>query len=370
MSPVVGRRVGVEEELFLVDPETRRLAAVSDHVIGMHERRAPDDELEHELFLQQVETSTAPHTGLDDLMTDLRAQRRMAVTAAEAAGVAAVAVATPVLGDETGDLTPNDRYERMMARYGELGRRALVCATHVHVEVEDDEAVGVVDDVRAWLPLLLAVSAGSPFDHGTDTGYASWRAQVWDAWPSAGPVEPFGDRAGYRAAVDALVASGAAIDEGMIYLDVRLARAYPTVEIRVADVCTDLADTLLVAELSRALVETTARARAAGATAPPWRVEMLRAARWRARRHGLAGDLVDPVSRAVVPAAQALTTLLDHVGPVLDEHGSGELVRDGVARLLRDGTGAERQRAVASERGLEGVVDDLVARTRESAAAR
>lgn len=364
---MTARSMGVEEEMFLIDPRTRRLAAVSNRVISSSRARESDDDLEQELFLQQIETKTDPQTDLDDLHADLRDQRRLASEAAGSAGVTIAAVATPVLADAEAEITPKDRYRSMMSEFAEVGRRAVVCATHVHIEVDDADAVGVIDDLRPWLPLLLAVSANSPFDHGIDTGYASWRAQAWDGWPSAGPVEAFGDDAGYRAAVAALIASGAALDEGMVYFDVRVAQDFPTVEIRVADVCTDLGDTVLVAELARALVETVARARHRGVRPEPWRVDLLRAARWQARRGGLTGSLMDPVTKELQPAADVLAGLQHHLQPVLAEHGTADRVSEGLGRLLHSGTGSQRQRATASrESGLEAVVDDILARTRAS----
>jgi carboxylate-amine ligase len=271
----------------------------------------------------------------------------------------------PVVADEPGDTTPKQRYDTMTSRYGEVGRTALVCGMHVHVDVrDDDEAVTVVDGLRPWLPLVLALSANSPFNLGVDTSYASWRSQVWDAWPSAGPVEPFGSPAAYRSAVEALIASGAALDEGMIYLDARLARIFPTVEVRVADVCTDREDAAVVAAVVRGLVDLCADPGAAQPHADPWRVDLLRAARWRARRDGLAGSLVDPVSRRTVPAAVAVQTMVDAIGPALEVNGDADIVRDGVARLLRSGGGAGRQRAVAgADLDLSAVVDDVVRRT-------
>jgi carboxylate-amine ligase len=242
-----------------------------------------------------------------------------------------------------------------------------VCGTHVHVHVDDLEAVGILDEVQPWLPLVAAMSANSPFYRGEDTGYASWRRQLYEGWPSAGPVEPFGDAAGYQSVVRELIATGAALDEGMIYFDVRLSRNFPTVEIRVADVCTNIDDTVLIAELARALVETAARDRRAGRVAPAWRVDLLRGARWRARRSGLTESLLDPVTRAVVPAEKALATLVEHLRPVLDEHGTTALIEDGIRRLLIDGTGSERQRAVAERADdLTAVIDDVIQRTEAS----
>jgi len=358
--------MGVEEEMLLVDPDTGRLAAISDRVILIHDAHT-DDELEQELFLEQIETKTEPHVNIDDLHRELQEQRRLAAASAESAGAALMAVSTPILPGEEGEMTPKARYQAMMSQFGEVGRQSLACGTHIHVEVEDAEAIGIIDDIRPWLPLLLALSTNSPFDLGVDTGYQSWRAQLLEAWPSAGPVEPFGDIRGYREAVQVLIESGAALDEGMIYFDVRVARNFPTLEVRVADTCTDLRDTVLLAEVTRAIVETAAQSRRKGAVAERWRVELLRAARWRARHDGLTDSLVDPASKALVPAGDALATLLEHVRPALDESGNTALVEDGFRRLLTDGTGAERQRAVAGpELDLRAVVDDAIARTRSS----
>lgn len=342
--------------MFLVDPSTRQLTAVSERVV----RTSPDDaELEHELFLQQVESQTDPHRSLHDLLDDLRGRRRTASEAAGRAGAAIVASGTPVLADGDGILTQNERYGRMIARHQQTGRQALVCATHVHVEVGDDEAITVLDSLGRWLPLLVALSANSPIDHGADTGFESWRAQLWDGWPTAGPTEPFGDRAQYDRSVQDLIETGAAVDEAMVYFDARIAKNFPTVEIRVADICTDVRDTVVVAGIARALVETGASEE----RVPPMRVEMLRASRWRARRYGLTDDLVDPSTGRLVPAAAAMRSLLDHVGAALDDDGSREAVEEGVDRIIRDGTGAHRQRDLLRDHDLEDVVDDLIQRT-------
>ncbi|KQY58491.1 hypothetical protein ASD11_02165 [Aeromicrobium sp. Root495] len=346
----------MEEEMLLVDPATGHLTAASARVV-----ETADDDVEQELFLQQLEIQTDPTDDLDDLRGQLRSARRRAALAAERAGAALLVSPTPVLGGDPHDVTPKARYDHMISAFGAVGRQAITCGMHVHVEVADDvEAVRIADAVRPWLPLVVALSAGSPFDHGADTGLASWREQVWDAWPSAGPGEPFGDVRGYREVVERLVSTGAAIDAHGVYFDVRLAEDLPTVELRVADVCTDLDDTVLVAALLRALAETASHESEPAA----WRVELLRAARWRARRDGLEGHLVDPLSRQLVPAADALATMLDHLDAALRESGDRELAHDGVQRLLTLGSNAARLRHVAGEPvDLDAVVRDLRTRT-------
>jgi carboxylate-amine ligase len=358
---VTPRKLAVEEEMFLVDPVTRRLVGSSDRAVG----GSDDGDVEQELFLQQVETQSSPRLAVADLLDDLVGARRSAAEAASSVGARLAAMPTPVMADTAGDVTPKDRYRTMMARYGSVARDALVCGMHVHVDVGDDEeAVAVVDRLRPWLPVVLAMSAGSPFHLGVDTSFASWRAEVWEAWPTAGATEPFGDAAGYHRAVAGLIASGAALDDGMVYFDARLARDFPTVEVRVADVCADLADTVVVAAVVRALVETCARQWHAGDATPGWRVEQLRAARWLGRRDGLARSLLDPVTGEVRPASDVVGTLLRTIGPALDLAGDRTVVDAGLARMVRDGTGAERQRAVAGERAdLAAVVDDVLRRT-------
>ncbi|MBW9214502.1 glutamate--cysteine ligase [Mumia sp. zg.B53] len=355
------RKMGIEEELLLVDPATGLTKTVSQRALRRHDG---DADLEHELFLEQLETMTSPHARLTDLATDLHDVRRQTVAAARAAGAAAIASGTSPLPSGESEVTPKARYERMLDEFGAIGESAAVCGMHVHVDIHDDEeAVGVIDRVRPWLPVLLALSANSPYDDGRDTAHASWRSRRWTEWPTAGPVEPFGDAATYDVAVEELITSGAALDEGMVYFDVRRARSYPTVELRVTDVCTDVRDGVLLAGLCRALVETEARAWADGKPLDPWRVELLRGARWQAARYGLSDTLLDPRSRQQRPAAEVLGGLVEHVADALAATGDTDLVCAGIDRILRDGNGADHQRRVGSTGDLRAVVTDLAART-------
>jgi carboxylate-amine ligase len=259
----------------------------------------------------------------------------------------------------------DDRYRNMLTTFGRIATYGNACGMHVHVGVDsDEEGVAVIDRIAPWLPILVAIAANSPFHDGEDTGYASWRSETWRRWPSAGVTEQFGSAAGYRAASRFLMESGAASDERMLYYSARLSRANPTVEIRVADVCTDPADGLLVAALSRGLVEQAARDAAAGREADPWRAEALRACHWRAARYSVSGTLVHPQRRERAPAHQVLDALAEHLDEVLGESGDRDLVSHGIARVTSH-TGASLQRAAFERSGkVEAVVDDLIERTR------
>jgi carboxylate-amine ligase len=366
------RKVGVEEELLLVDPETGGLANAFGQVLHEHRAERHDapppsasTDLEGELLRHMVETHTDPSTDLGRIGAQLREARRTAIAAADESGFSLAAVGTAPLGEVAPQVSANPRYERIVNEFGDTGRGAGTLGMHVHVDVsDDDEGVRVLDAIRQWLPLLTAVSANSPYAGGRDTGYASWRQQVWTRWPTSGPAEPFGSAAEYQRVGQALIDVGAALDAGMLYYEARLSAGYPTVEIRVADTCTDIEDAVLVAALARALVHTGADS---GPPRNPWRSDLLRAAWWRASRYGLSGDLVHPVTADRVPAETAVGALRDAVADALEEAGDLDLVDEGLERLGAAGTGARRQRA-AYERtgGLGHVVADLVARTAAS----
>jgi len=181
------RMLGIEEELLLLDRTTRAVVPAAQRVLkefrehghGRREARAATDELDQELFRHQLETRTDPTRDADDAFAQLVAARRTAGEAARAAGVAAAACGIVPMPSQQSVVTPNDRYRTMVERYGEIARTGGTCGMHVHVDIaSDEEGVAVLDRIAPWLPVLLAVSANSPFVAGRDSGYASWRAQV------------------------------------------------------------------------------------------------------------------------------------------------------------------------------------------------
>ncbi|MFC4050956.1 glutamate--cysteine ligase [Actinomadura syzygii] len=353
------RTFGVEEELLLVDPETGVPQSVSGSVIRYARRH---DELfltggrrsralETELQREQLETATPVCSSLAELSEHVRSARLAAAQSAAGVGVAVAALATSPVAVRP-SLTPSQRYARMADAYGPAMDEKLTCGCHVHVGVESpDEGVAVLDRIRPWLPPLLALSANSPFWQGADTGYDSWRHQVWGRWPSSGPTELFGSAKAYRATVEGLLATGAIIDEGMIYFDARLSRRYPTVEIRVPDVCLDADHAVLMAALVRALVETAATAWRNGVPPDPVRADLMRLAMWRAGRSGLRDDLVHPATRRAAPAREVVAALLDHTAPALDSAGDLEAVSALLRDVLDRGNGARIQRAAYARTG-------------------
>jgi carboxylate-amine ligase len=364
------RTVGVEEELLLVDPQSGRPVSMAAQVIAAtndataaHEPEA-GGEVEGELQRTMVETQSSVATDLATVREDLTGWRRRTAAQARRRGSALAALATSPVAFE-GVITSNERYERMAERFGVTANQVLSCGCHVHVGIEsEEEGIAALDRMRVWLPVLLAISANSPFAQGEDTAYASYRSQMWVRWPSAGPTDRFGTPEAYHALVAAMVGSGVLLDDGMVYFDARLSHRYPTVEVRVADVCGDVEDALVVAALCRALVDTGAAAWRRGEPAPDVPTALLRLATWQAGREGVDGQLLQPATLTPAPAMAVIGQLVDHVREALRDNGDLALVEAGTARLADVGNGATQQRRTFERTGrLADVVADAARRT-------
>ncbi|ABL82813.1 MULTISPECIES: glutamate--cysteine ligase [unclassified Nocardioides] len=360
------RTVGVEEEFLLVDADRSRPIPAASRALrvatewGVAGGQVGAGALVHELQEQQLEIYTAPQVRMASLETELRAWRAAAAAAAAAVGARLVASATSPVAVEPHRVR-SPRYDRMAERFGIVTDEQLTCGCHVHVAVGSTaEAVGVLDRIRVWLPALLALSANSPFWQGRDTGYASFRIQALGRWPLSGPTELFGTAAAYQELVERVLAAQVVLDQGMLYFDARASHRFPTVEIRVADVCLDVRDTVLIAALCRALVETSAARWAAGEAPPQVPAVLLRLATWHASRWGVSADLLDPMTARPLPAAEVVGRLVEHARPALRRSGDDGLVADGIARILEHGNGATWQRDVFAGSGrLDEVVSAL-----------
>ncbi len=356
--------MGIEEELLVVSAETLRPVPVGDLVVADAEARLGHAQFEAEFKKEQVELGSAPDVSIAAIGDELHRLRIQMSQSARRQGAEVVAIASsPFKVRPT--MSQGERYAEMTEKFGLLARQQLTCGQHVHVSIESpEEGVAVLDRIRPWLAVLTAISGNSPFWHGQLSGYASYRSMMWGLWPTAGPTEAFGDVAGYERAKLERLASGAAMDAGMMYFDARLSSHYPTVEIRVPDVCTDIADALLIAALARGLVDTAAAEWRAETPPAPVSVGLLRAAAWRAARSGMADDLVDVTATASVPAFQLLQGLVEHVGDALADNGDTGRVEAAVVRIRSTGTGATFQtRSFARRSELVDVVRDAAART-------
>ncbi|GAA3079840.1 carboxylate-amine ligase [Streptosporangium carneum] len=360
-----GPRFGVEEEFLVVDQVTRSAVPRAEAVL----RRAGErlgTRVCGEITKLQLETRTEPCHTVAELHGQLAEARVALAAAASAEGLRIIASGTPVLGNVIpSPITEGPRQDLGTATFRGLHDELSICALHVHVELpERERAVLVSNHLRPHLPVLIALAANSPYWAERDTGYASWRTLVWNRWPVAGPPPYFTSAAHYDEFVATLQETGALVDVGTVFWDIRPSAHQPTLEIRVSDVPITAEESALVAALVRGLVVAALAAVDRGDPGPVVSAELMRIAYWRAARDGLGGHGVDVRTGEAVPAAELARRLLRLAAPTLEEHGDLELVTDWLRRLVEGGDGATRQRRAATgSGGLAGVVDHLVART-------
>jgi glutamate---cysteine ligase / carboxylate-amine ligase len=357
--------LGIEEEYLLVDAVEPRGVETVEAVLD----EVPDElraSVQHEYVRSQIEVASPPQLELLGLYEAMTTLRTGLADAAERAGSRLLAVGCgPAAGPNT-RLVDKPRYHQMRERFGDLSPGQGLCGTHVHVSIPDPETgVRVLNHLRPWLPVLQAAAANSPLSGGRDTGYASWRSMMWERWPTVGPTPYLQSHDHYLTLIADLEASGAMLDEGMLYWYARLSANYPTVEIRMGDVTPTLDDGMLLAALARGLVSTALNEVRDGIDAPDVPHTLLRAAHWRAAKDGLEGLGLDIASRELRPAWRLLRQLIDYVRPELERHGDAELVTVLSDRLRDGGTGAARQRALLAKGvPVAGVVDWLARTTR------
>jgi carboxylate-amine ligase len=324
------------------------------------------DSVQHEYYRSQIEVASPPQLQLSGLYDSMRRLRRGLATAAEQAGARLVAAGAAPAPGPNARVVDKPRYHRMRERFGDLSPGQGMCGMHVHVSIPDDETgVQILNHLRPWLPIFQAATVNSPLFGGHETGYSSWRSMMWERWPTVGPTPYLESFEQYETLVADLVASGAMLDEGMLYWYARLSANYPTVEIRMGDVTPTLDDAMLLAALARALVATLLRDVRAGIKAPNVPHPLLMAAHWRAAHDGLEGLNIDMATREPRSAGRLMRQLFDYVRPELERHGDLEVATILMGRLRTKGTGAARQRAILAQRGsVADVVDWLAKATR------
>ncbi|MGW8378903.1 glutamate--cysteine ligase [Streptomyces sp. ODS28] len=361
-EPPKGLTVGVEEEYLLVDPLTRHVEPQAQKVIQACSGSL-GVRVGTELTQYQVEARTDPHTSLGDLHEQIRSMRATVARAASRQGLRIISSGSPVLGQAAPPpISEGPRYAQSVATFRALDDEQTVCASHIHIGIPDRErALQVSNHLRCWIPALIALSANSPYWQAADTGYASWRTMTLARWPTAGPPPYFESAQHYEDLVGHLLDTGALMDRGGLYWDIRPSTHVPTLEVRAADAATTPEDTLLLAAIVRAMTATALAAVEAGEPAPRPRPELLRAACWRAARDGLSGQSVDLPTSRLTPAHHHLEQLLTWIRPALQRHGDLDLVRAAWSRLRAQGDGATRQRAAHRQRAhVPDVVDHLI----------
>lgn len=365
--------IGIEEEYWLVDRQTRNLAADPPEDLVDRCNAAACAEVSPEFLRSQIEIGTTPCKTVGEAAAQLRSLRRTIADVAGEAGLAPIAASThPFAEWEDQHHADKERYNALAEELQTVVRRLLICGMHVHVGIEDaDTRIDLMNQVSYFLPHLLCLSTSSPFWRGQNTGLMSYRLSVFKELPRTGLPERFDSHSAYERHVDAMVSAGVIADGTRLWWDIRPSARFPTLEMRMSDIPTRAEDTATVAALYVCLLRMLWRLRTQNQR---WRIYsgmLVAENRWRAQRYGLNGGLIDFGAGAVVPYITLLEEIIELVredAEALDCVAEVEHARDIVAR----GTSAHRQvetfdAAIAggASRGeaLRAVVDMLIAET-------
>jgi glutamate---cysteine ligase / carboxylate-amine ligase len=336
--------LGIEEELMIVDAETLDLANSIEGVLDDLSEVSMDGEVKPELMESVCEIATTPTANAAEAGAQLRALRRQVQQVAAQRGLAIGSAGThPFALWEDQRIVARPRYRDLVSGLQFVARQEIIFGIHVHVGLDDpDKAIHVTNGMRVHLPLLLALSANSPFWRGDATGLDSARTPIFRTFPRVGIPPRYDNFDDWRKRIEFMVRAKAIGDYTYLWYDVRPHPNFGTVEIRVMDSQTRVEHTLALAALVQAMVKELAEHYEAGKRLSRYPYEMLDENKWLAARHGLDGQLVDLPKTDRVPVGDLARRLMKRLRPHAEELGSATELQ-GLEDILENGTGASRQ---------------------------
>lgn len=359
--------LGVEEEFQMVDKHTGQLAS---HIHTILEKGTPllGEKIKAEMLQSTVELITEVCPDMAALRKELRHLRTTTLQLLEAEGLALLSAGThPNAHWQDQVRTQHPRYAELEVEYQDVGRSILIFGLHVHVGIDPDMAIPLMNQLRTWLPHLLALSSNSPFWSGRYSGLKSYRAVVWRRFPRSGVPELFTSNSDFNNYVLDLVRTGC-IDNGKrIWWDIRPHPFFPTIEFRIFDMPATIEDSLALAALCQALVAKLSWMHKRNMTTHVLPQRLIEENKWRAMRYGLDAEVVDFVQARRLTMRESISELLDFVDDVVDDLSDRREI-DYIRDLLEDprGTGADRQIAVYQETGsVHAVTQFLIQQTVE-----
>jgi carboxylate-amine ligase len=378
-TPEPSFTVGIEEEYLLVDRVTRDLVDDPPPDMLRECEKLLEGQVAPEFLRSQIEVGTRVCESIAEARADLAHLRWTVSEVAGRYGAAPIAVSThPFALWQRQKRTDKERYNVLAEDMQVVARRLLICGMHVHVGIEDDDLrIEILNQIPYFLPHLLALSTSSPFWGAVDTGLKSYRLSVFDELPRTGPPEPFTSFGEYERTVALMVKAGLLEDASKLWWDVRPSARFPTLEMRITDVCPLLADGVAIAALFRSLCRMLYRLRRDNKRWRAYSRLLIEENRWRAQRYGLDEGLVDFGKGEIVPYRDLLEEMIEMTRE--DAIAFGCLAELEAARdIVRRGTSAHRQLATFRETRARGrtehdalcaVVDELIEETVEGLAA-
>ena len=341
--------LGIEEEYLLVDRDSLDLARAPE---ALMEACAKDlaDRVSPEFLQCQIEIGTSVCKSVADARDELCKLRACVSRHAAAHNLSPIAVSCHPFADWKDQThTPKQRYDDLERKMAGVARRMLICGMHVHLGIEDRaQRIDLMPQMTYFLPHFLALSTSSPFWQGEDTGLASYRLSVFDNLPRTGLPPIFTSWEEYENTTGVLIDMGLIQDTTRIWWDLRPSHNFPTLETRIFDVSPRLRDAVSLAAVAQATTRMLWRLSQRNQSWRRYDRFLIDENRWRAQRHGVTEGLLDLGRRAVVSVEELCAELLEMIGEDLDALGS-RAEAEGILRIARDGSSADRQRVVFAE---------------------
>lgn len=346
---------GIEEEYFLSSAATGNLVSHAPKRLLAAAKEKLGDAVTAELLQSQIEIASPVFRSIDAADESMARMRSTLAELVAGMGLRLIAASTHPLGAWREQfVTEKPRYDQLMSDFRIIGQRNLVCGMHVHVAIPDGvDRVALMNRVMPWLPVFLALSTSSPFWDKQITGLLSYRQAIYDEWPRSGIPDFFADEADYRNFVDLLQQGGAVRDASYFWWAIRPARKFPTLELRIADVCTRVTDGVALAALFRALVATLVAQPDLGSHRTTHTRRVIDENRWSAKRDGIAAKFIDEESRVAISLRELVARMLELVEPEAVRLGCRPALRR-IESILANGTSAHAQLAVYNERRVAG----------------
>jgi glutamate---cysteine ligase / carboxylate-amine ligase len=344
---------GIEEEYFLSEATTLLAPSETPDALFHVADLTTTGRVGREFLQAQIEVATEPHCSLDTARLELLRLRQSAAAAAADHRLSILACGThPLACWREAIQSPKDRYAQVMDLLQMIGQRNMLCGMHVHVEFPDpSRRVDVMTRMLPYVPLFIALSTSSPFWQGRMTGLKGYRLAAYDELPRTGLPELFRSNAEYDAYVDAMVTSGAMPDASHLWWAVRVSQKYPTLELRAADCCTRLDDTLAIAALYRSLTRYLYRHPEHNAGIDVVDRSIAVENKWRAQRYGAQGSFVS--RSGAVAVADLLDRVLELIAADAEALGCGGEIEH-CRSIIAEGTSADAQLRIFTENEHEG----------------
>jgi carboxylate-amine ligase len=359
--------IGVEEEYQIIDPQTRELRSYITEILAEGQMLLRE-QVKPELHQSIVEIGTTVCHTPAEVRAELVRLRGTIMELADKNGLKIAAAGThPFSSWVTQEITPLERYLGVQQDMQDLAKQLLIFGTHVHIGIEDREfMIDAMNVIRYLLPHLLCLSTSSPFWMGRQTGLKSYRSIIFRHFPRSGIPRVFQSWADYTYLLDTLVQTHSVPDSTKIWWDVRPNGRYPTLEIRICDVCTRVDEAVCIAAILQAIVAKLWKLRRDNMTFRVYPSDLIEENKWRAVRYGLDGNLIDFGKQAEAPAREMIREMIEwFIGDIADELGSRREIEYALT-ILENGSSADRQLAVYERtQDLKSVVDALIAESAE-----